>query len=94
MKTEVKKWLLDALNACQAISSFTNGKDFAEYERDLLLRSGVERQLEIVGDALNKALSSDPSIVKLVPDVRRIIGLRNRIIHGYDTVDNQTCGMF
>jgi uncharacterized protein with HEPN domain len=56
---------------------------------NLLLRSAVERQFEIVGESLSKAEDIDPSLTEQIPDIRRIIGLRNRIIHGYDTVDNQ-----
>ncbi len=89
MKIEMKKRLLDALNACLAITQFTAGYSFTEYESNLLLRSAVERQFEIVGEALSKAEDIDPSMADRIPDIRRIIGLRNRIIHGYDTVDNQ-----
>jgi uncharacterized protein with HEPN domain len=89
MKIEAKKRLLDAINACQAIAQFTAGLDFNAYDRDLLLRSAVERQFEIVGEALRQAEEIDPTLIEQIPDIRRIIGLRNRIIHGYDTVDSQ-----
>ncbi len=55
MRTPVKKRLLDALNACRAIESFTAHRPFAEFEQNLMLRSAVERQFEIVGEALNQA---------------------------------------
>ena len=89
MKIVVIKWLLDASNACKVIFKFTYQRDFEQYDSDLMLRSAVERQFEIVGEALNRAQTEEPSIIDYIPDVRRIIGLRNRIIHGYDTVDNQ-----
>lgn len=81
--------LHDARQACQLIQEFTQGQDFAEYERNLLLRSAVERQFEILGEALRQAEVADATVAQAIPDLRRIVGLRNRLIHGYDAVDNQ-----
>ena len=89
MKIALKKRLLDALNACRAIQSFVAKRTFSEYERNLMLRSAVERQFEIVGEALHRAESDDPELSTLIPDVHRIVGMRNRIIHGYDSVDDE-----
>ncbi len=89
MKPTLKKRLLDALEACRAIQGFVAGRTFADYERDLMLRSAVERQFEIIGEALNHAEIEQPELTTLIPDLRRIVGLRNRIIHGYDSVDDQ-----
>jgi uncharacterized protein with HEPN domain len=89
MTDATRKRLLDALAACRAIASFTEGLDFPAYEASLLVRSGVERQLEIVGEALNIAADQDATLAEQVPELRRIVGLRNRIIHGYDTVDDE-----
>lgn len=89
MTNEVKKRLLDAVNACDAIAEFVAGKDFLAYENDRLLRSAVERQFEIIGEALNKAATAEASLVAQIPEFHRIIGLRNRLIHGYDNVDDE-----
>lgn len=89
MKTSVKKRLLDALNACRAIESFTAHRTFAEFAQNLMLRSAVERQFEIVGEALNQAQADEPELSNLIPDLRRIVGMRNRIFHGYDSVDDE-----
>ena len=89
MKTSLKKRLLDALNACQAIQSFVANRTFAEYEQNQMLRSAVERQFEIMGESLSHAEIEDPEASALIPDVRRIVGMRNRIIHGYDSVDDE-----
>ena len=62
MTETVRKRLLDARSACEAIESFTADKEFTEYEQDLMLRSAVERQLEIVGEALGQAASADRTI--------------------------------
>lgn len=89
MKTTLKKRLLDALDACRAIQSFVADRTFGEYEKNQLVRSAVERQFEIIGEALNQAEIENPELSTLIPDVRRIVGMRNRIIHGYDSVDDE-----
>ncbi len=65
------------------------GRTFAEYADDLMLRSAVERQFEIIGEALNHAEIEQPELTTSILDLRRIVGLRNRVIHGYDSVDDQ-----
>jgi uncharacterized protein with HEPN domain len=54
-----------------------------------MLRSAVERQFEIIGEALSQAEVDDPDVTDLLPELRRIVGMRNRIIHGYDSVDGE-----
>jgi uncharacterized protein with HEPN domain len=89
MTDEAAKRLRDALNACRAIATFTAGMDFAAYEASHLVRSAVERQLEVVGEALRRAEDEDAALIERLPDLRRIVGIRNRIIHGYDAVDDE-----
>jgi uncharacterized protein with HEPN domain len=89
MKIHTKKRLLDALSACQAIESFVADHTFAEYEQNLMLRSAAERQFEIIGEALHQAETDDPELTGWLPELRRIVGMRNRIIHGYDSVDDE-----
>ncbi len=89
MKTRTKKRLLDAYYACQAIYAFVAESSFADYEKDMLLRSATERQFEIIGEALHQAEIEDPQVTDLLPELRRIVGMRNRIIHGYDSVDDE-----
>ena len=89
MSSEASKRLLDAACACEAIAGFTEGKSFADYEADHLLRSAVERQFEIIGEALGKAVKSEPALVHDMPELPKIVGLRNRLIHGYDSVDDE-----
>ena len=80
---ETKKYLFDIAEACDLIHAFTSGKTLADYQKDPLLRSGVERQFEIVGEALNQAIQNDPSLAELISNSSRIISFRNRLIHGY-----------
>lgn len=89
MTPEFKQRIHDALQACRAIQSFTHQVSFNDYADSLMLRSAVERQFEILGEALNRASEIDPDIQTLLPDLPRIVGMRNRIIHGYDSVDDE-----
>jgi uncharacterized protein with HEPN domain len=83
------KRLLDAHSACVAIQSFTSDIRFEEFEASALIRSAVEGQFEIIGESLGRAQNEDPSLEQLLPEIPRIVGLRNRLIHGYDSVDDQ-----
>ena len=89
MKTEALERLNHALAACEAVAAFCTGKTREDYLSDTLLRSAVERQFEIIGEALNRAAQLDAIVESSVPGLRRIVGMRNRIIHGYDSVDDE-----
>lgn len=88
MQPDVRKYLLDALNACEAISTFTHQASLKDYSANLLLRSAVERQFEIMGEAFSHLDTIDPEYRHQYPDMGKVIGMRNRIIHGYDSVDD------
>ena len=89
MIERVRKRLLDALGACDAIAQFTEHVDYEQYRASALLRSAVERQIEILGESLGLALHDDETLRARVPEARRIVGMRNRVIHGYDSVDDR-----
>ncbi|MCL2328749.1 MAG: DUF86 domain-containing protein [Bacteroidetes bacterium] len=61
-------------------------RDFNHYKTNKLLRRGVERELEIIGEATNRILKIDKTIA--LSDAKRIVSLRNWVIHGYDKVDD------
>ena len=88
MPHDAAKYLLDALRACEAIVDFTQNRTFTEYTKDLMLRSAVERQFEILGEAFSQLDAHAPEYRDRNPAMNQIIGMRNRIIHGYDTVDD------
>ena len=54
-----------------------------------MMRAAVERKLEIIGEAFVRLEEAEPAVTENFPELRKIIGLRNRIIHGYDTVDEE-----
>lgn len=70
------------------ILHFTAGKGFADYDADVLLRSAVERQFEIIGEAVNRLSKIDAALTAKLPETPRIVAFRNILIHGYDVVDN------
>jgi len=90
MQPEIRKFLYDVRAACEALLEFTDGKTLRDYRADLLLRSGIERQLQIIGEALNQANKIDPHIAELIEDFRQIINLRNVIVHGYSAIQDDT----
>lgn len=89
MTVRLKKYLFDVQMAVTAISQFIEGKTKKDYTNDLLLRSAVERQFEIVGEALKLATQEKENLELEIPEVWKIIGLRNKIAHGYDSIDDE-----
>ena len=88
MQPEAAKYLWDALTAAERIQRFITGKTYEHYLADELLRSGVERQFEIVGEAFGQLRKSHPLVDDQVPDLAKIVAFRNVLIHGYATVDD------
>jgi uncharacterized protein with HEPN domain len=88
MKKKIQKWLLDIHKSILNIESFMEGtSDFEQYSSKLMLRRAVERELEILGEAVNRILQKDPEFP--ISDSRKIVNLRNHIIHQYDDVSNE-----
>ncbi len=89
MDPEIKSWLFDILNAILEIDSFffDQEKVFSIYRNDLKTKRAVERNIEIIGEALSRIMQKDESIIIL--NSRKIVDTRNRIIHGYDSVSDE-----
>ena len=86
MTDQGKKFLSDILQAIELIESFViDIKDFDNYLTDKKTQSAVERQLGIIGEALNKFEKLFPE--SQISNARKIVGFRNRLIHTYDSVD-------
>jgi uncharacterized protein with HEPN domain len=73
-------------DACTELLGFTAGKTFDDYANDRGLRLIVERLFEIVGGALSQAIVDEPELRTAIPVSGQAIGMRNRIIYGYDVV--------
>lgn len=89
MKIETKKLLLDVASACRSVEEFTTDRSFEDYDASDLVRSAVERKFEIVGEALARLRTSDPPTFDRIEDAAPVVGLRNRIIHGYNAVNHR-----
>lgn len=86
---DVRVCLSDALAASEAIGRFVDGETLETYLADHKLRSAVERQFEVIGEALNQGRSADQERVDSIAHARAIIGFRNQLIHGYALVDDE-----
>jgi len=89
MADEVLKHLFDIKEAAWAVARFVDGKTFDDFEEDELLRSGVERKFEIIGEALNRIKKADAAVLNKIRDHRNIVSFRNILAHGYDNIDHR-----
>lgn len=76
-------------DACSFVLSVTKGKALGDYAADRLLRQAVERNLEIVGEAVGRLGRDDPETATRLSEHERIVAFRNVLIHGYDLVDDE-----
>lgn len=90
MNSRSSKLLFDVLESGRSIRGWCAGRSFTEYEKDRQFRRAVEREFEIIGEALNRLSQAEPELAARITELPRIVGFRNRIIHGYDTVDDAT----
>ncbi len=87
MKREIKKYLFDIKTSIDSIFSYLGEeRNFIEYQNSKLLRRAVEREIEIIGEAMNRILKIEPTIQ--IENARQIVDTRNWVIHGYDKVDD------
>ncbi|MFV5701888.1 DUF86 domain-containing protein [Flavobacterium sp. XS2P12] len=89
MDNNIKTWLYDILSSINEIESYFIDlpKEFIVYENDLRTKRAVERNIEIIGEAMNRILKEDSEII--ISNSRKIVDVRNRIIHGYDSVSDE-----
>jgi uncharacterized protein with HEPN domain len=89
MDDEIKKYLLDIKTSINYINSYIEGKRvFAEFEQNRLLRMAIERELEIIGEAVSRIKVRDANLP--ITGAEKIKGTRNIIAHEYDRVDYRT----
>ena len=89
MDEYIEKHLIDVLNAINEVESFfaDRPKLFQEFQNDMLRQRAVERNIEIMGEAINRILKANPEFQ--LPNAKAIINTRNRVIHGYDSVTTE-----
>jgi len=90
MNEKILKWLFDIRAAIDEIESFFEEypKDFNQYKSNLILKRAVERDLEIIGEAVNRIINQNENFP--IENAKRIIGLRNQIIHAYDNISDES----
>jgi len=88
MDNEIKTWLFDILQSINEIDSYylNRPRIFEEYKSDIRTKRAIERDLEIIGEAANRILKKDKDFK--LSNIEKIIGTRNRIIHGYDNISD------
>ncbi len=88
MDNDITTWLFDILNALHEIDFFfiDGPKTLADYRVDIRTKRAVERNIEIIGEAMNRILKKDDTIS--ISNSRKLVDVRNRIIHGYDSVSD------
>lgn len=88
MRLEVAKYLFDVQSAATTLASFVSGRDWQDYQQEAMLRAAVERQFEIIGEALSQLGRRDLALLSRIDDHAKIIAFRNILIHGYADVDD------
>ncbi len=91
MDERTLKWLYDIKLAIEEIEFFLKdtGKDFFQYRKNLMLKRAVERNLEIIGEAMNRILTRNSGIDEKIISAKAIVGLRNQVIHAYDNISDE-----
>ena len=89
MNEKILKWLFDIQAAITEIESFFEDypKDFNQYKSNLILKRAVERDLEIIGEAVNRIINMEERFP--IENAKRIVSLRNQIIHAYDNISDE-----
>jgi len=89
MQPELLKWLEDIRDAATYIVDVTRGHSLSTYSSDRTIRQAVERNFEIIGEAVNRIGRDDEAVAAQFSDRRRIVAFRNILIHGYDNIEHE-----
>jgi len=89
MNEKILKYLFDVKIAIGEVESYflTTPPSLEEYKRNIILKRATERNLEIIGEAINRILILEPDFP--IENARKIVGLRNQIIHSYDNISDE-----
>jgi uncharacterized protein with HEPN domain len=87
MRRETAKRLLDAELACVEARELCAGVTRDQFLQSRVVQLAVQKLVEIVGEALRQAEESDADAVRSIPELRAVVNTRNRLVHGYDSVD-------
>jgi len=87
---EPQKYLYDMLSSCEFLLEFTRNRTVDDYTSDRGFRSALERELQIIGEALIQLEKAAPAVAAQIPEYQNIIGFRHVLVHGYDSLDPET----
>lgn len=83
-------YLNDIVEACDAVAVTLKGVDLGAYERNRTIRSAVEREFTIIGEAVNSLSRLDPKLSTRISHARKIVGFRNQLVHDYAAIIDAT----
>ena len=91
MDEKIMKWLFDIKMSIDEIDVFFENKEknFFDYQTNLMLKRAVERNFEIIGEAINRIITKDSLLTQKISNAKAIIGLRNQVIHAYDNISDE-----
>jgi uncharacterized protein with HEPN domain len=81
--------LLDALQACRSLQRSTAGLTFEQFELNEEKQAAAALWLILIGEALNHASALDPELRERIPELRQVVGMRNRLAHAYRSTDQE-----
>ncbi len=90
MPHDPEKYLHDICSSCAFLLDFTSGKSVNDYARDRGFRSAVERELQIIGEAVMQLERTAPQLAARIPEHQNIIGFRHVLVHGYGSLQPAT----
>ncbi len=90
MPHDPQKYIYDILSSCDFLLDFVAGRTVDDYEQDRGFRSAVERELQIIGEAVMQLERVAPHLAARIPEHRNIIGFRHVLVHGYDSLHSVT----
>lgn len=91
MRRDVRAYLSDIVDSCDAIAAALDGIDLDAYKASRLIRSAVEREFTIIGEAVSVLSRKAPDVFDSIAQSRRVVDFRNQLTHGYATASRRTC---
>ena len=88
MPHDPEKYLYDVLDSCKFLLEFTAARTLDEYKQDRGFRSAVERELQIIGEALWVLSRISPELAQRISEHQHIIHFRHHLVHGYDSLEH------
>lgn len=90
MQRDPERYLYDILSSCEFLIEFTRERTLKDYAADRGFRSAVERELQIIGEALMQLNRVNPTLAGKISECKNIIGFRHVLVHGYASLEPAT----